>query len=169
MNWARKVSWLSVICPTHVNLTLPYIDFRGLWWCWCECAVYLDGKVVPHVFPKFEVTQEGHPSASSRRSVIVKKPPNSVQHADQPEACEKQVEEQENACGCWGRNKIFGSLGYRTYNGSAVEHYIWAIHYICNQVNVHGTLWLLWKMSIYLASVAVSSGRDDVCGFGGFC
>lgn len=59
---------------------------------------HLDGKVVPHVVPHFESAQEGHPPAPSGGSVIVKKPPDGVEHADHPEAREQQVKVQEDAC-----------------------------------------------------------------------
>lgn len=62
-------------------------------------ASYLDREVVPHVFPEPEATQVGHPAASTRGSVVVEEPPNGVQHADQPEASEQQVEEQKDAGG----------------------------------------------------------------------
>lgn len=61
---------------------------------------YLDGKVITHVFPNFEAAQEGRPVASTCRSVIIKVPPDSIQHADQPVASEHQVKEQEDAGGC---------------------------------------------------------------------
>lgn len=67
----------------------------------CVKAVsHRDGEVIPHIFPKSEATQEGHPAASPRRSVIVKEPPDSIEHTDQPEASEQQVKEQEDAGGC---------------------------------------------------------------------
>lgn len=54
---------------------------------------HLDGEVVPHVFPESEATQEGYPTTSSKRGVIVKEPPDGVQHTDQPEASKQQVKE----------------------------------------------------------------------------
>lgn len=70
-----------------------------------EAVSHLDGEVIPHVFPKFEATQEGHPASSTGRSVIVKEPPDGVHNADQPEAREQQVKEQEDAGGRWGEKE----------------------------------------------------------------
>lgn len=61
---------------------------------------YLDGEVIPHVFPKSGATHEVHPAPPLRRSVIVKEPPDTVQHTDQPEASEQQVKEEDDAGGC---------------------------------------------------------------------
>lgn len=61
---------------------------------------HLDGEVIPHAFPKFETTQGGHPAASASRSVIVDDKPDGVERADQPEASEEQVKEEEDAGGC---------------------------------------------------------------------
>lgn len=52
------------------------------------------------MFPDPETTQVGHPAASARGSVIVEEPPDGVEHAEQPEASEQQVEEQKDAGGC---------------------------------------------------------------------
>lgn len=52
------------------------------------------------MLPHFEAAQEGHPAASTSRGVIVKVPPDSIQHADEPQASEEQVKEQEDAGGC---------------------------------------------------------------------
>lgn len=72
-----------------------------------KAASYLDGEVIPHVFPDPEAAQVGQPAASTRGSVIVEEPPNGIQHADQPEASEQQVKEQEDAGGCWGEKEVF--------------------------------------------------------------
>lgn len=61
---------------------------------------HLDGKVIPHVLPYFESAQVGHPPATPGGSVIVKKPPDRVEHADHPEACKQQVKVQKDACRC---------------------------------------------------------------------
>lgn len=67
---------------------------------------HLDGEVISHVFPNSEAAQDGHPAASTRRSVIVKEPPDSVQHTDQPKASEQQVKEQKDAGGCCGDKAV---------------------------------------------------------------
>lgn len=61
---------------------------------------HLDRKVISHVLPYIESAQEGHPAATPGGSVIVEKPPDRVEHADHPEACEQQVKIQEDACRC---------------------------------------------------------------------
>lgn len=71
-----------------------------------KAASYLDGEVIPHVFPDPEATHVGHPAASTKGSVIVEEPPNAVQHADQPEASEQQVKEQKDAGGRWGKKEV---------------------------------------------------------------
>lgn len=63
---------------------------------------HLNGEVIPHVFPGLEATQEGNPAAAPGRGVIVDEPPDSVEHADEPEAGGEQVEEQEDARGRCG-------------------------------------------------------------------
>lgn len=65
-----------------------------------ETVSHLDGEVIPHVIPEFEATQKRHPAASTCWGVIVKAPPDGIQHTDQPEASEQQVKEQEDAGGC---------------------------------------------------------------------
>lgn len=67
---------------------------------------HLDWKVISHVLPYFESAQEGHSAATLGGSVIVEKPPDRVEHADHPEACEQQVKVQEDACGCCRRKEI---------------------------------------------------------------
>lgn len=54
------------------------------------------------MFPDPEATQEGHPAAPAGGGVVVVEPPDGVEHADQPEACEQQVKEQNDAGGRWG-------------------------------------------------------------------
>lgn len=71
-----------------------------------KAASYLDGEVIPHVFPDPEATHVAHPAASTRGSVTVEEPPNAVQHADQPEASEQQVKEQKDAGGRWGKKEV---------------------------------------------------------------
>lgn len=70
-----------------------------MWRAWLKATSYLDGEVIPHVFPDPEATQVGHPAASARGSVIVVEPPDGIEHAEQPEASEQQVKEQNDAGG----------------------------------------------------------------------
>lgn len=65
-----------------------------------KAASYLDGEVIPHVFPDPEAAQVGRPAASAGGGVVVEEPPNGIEHADQPEASEQQVKEQKDAGGC---------------------------------------------------------------------
>lgn len=67
---------------------------------------HLDWKVISHVLPHFEFAQEGHSPATPGGSVIVEKPPDRVEHADHPEACEQQVKVQEDAYRCCGRKEF---------------------------------------------------------------
>lgn len=77
----------------HVKYIVRHIQKRP------KVVSHLDGEVISHVFPNSEAAQEGHPAASTRRRVIVKEPPHSVQHTDQPKASEQQVKEQKDAGG----------------------------------------------------------------------
>lgn len=86
---------ITVFIPLFGSINMCLLQRTSL-----KAASYLDGEVIPHVFPDPEATQVGHPAASTRGCVIVEEPPNGIQHADQPEASEQQVKEQKDAGGC---------------------------------------------------------------------
>lgn len=68
---------------------------------------HLDGEVIPHVVPDFDSAQVGHLTPSACGSVIVKVPPDGIEHADQPVTRKQQVDEQEDARGCWGHKDMY--------------------------------------------------------------
>lgn len=96
LNWVGPLDW-SLGASQGASSTLPLLmhsQGRGRGWA------YLDGEVIPHVFPEPQAAQVGHPAAPPGGSVIVEEPPDGIEHAEQPEAREHQVKEAKDAGGC---------------------------------------------------------------------